>query len=157
MQYINPKRRQIDYERYRIYLETIRGKLPEHIFLFASNPQHFDLASHSSLHDAWLEQLIISEKANGVRGEIRRLEIDLYLLGPFHDRRIHLHYTGVKQYSCSMSPNAGRATHGDLFTHEIRLSDAGLIIHELEFEKGAVLTIECTDFIHSEKMIAHAA
>lgn len=156
MQYIKPKPGQIDYQRYRTYLESIKDRLPKHVFSFAANPHHFDLSSHSSLHDAWLEQLTVCEKAEGVRGEIRRLEIQILLLGPFHDRKIHLHYTGVKQYSCSMPPNNGGVMHGDLFTHEIRLSDAGQIVHELEFERGAVLTIECADIVHSEKMIAGA-
>ncbi len=156
MQYIKPKPGQIDYQRYRTYLQSIREKLPEHVFLFAANPQHFDLSSHSSLHDSWLEQLTVRENAKAVRNEIRNLEIDILLVGPFHDRQIHLHYADVKQYSCSMPPNDRCATHGDLFTHEIRLSEAGLIVHELEFVQGAVLIIECADIIHSEKIIAVA-
>jgi hypothetical protein len=93
---------------------------------FASDPRHFDLSSPSSLHDAWLETLTVREVASGERQEIRRMEVSLCLLGPAHDRRIHLHYTGVTCYSFTAPPcqrEAARehAGHGDLFTHEIRL------------------------------------
>ncbi len=64
-----------------------------------SNPGHFNLDSRSSLHDAWLETLTIRETASGERKQIRQLEVHVRLLGPYHDRWIHLNYAGVTQYS----------------------------------------------------------
>src|SRR5687768_5944597 len=84
---------EIDYWRYHHYVDSIRNRLPSHVYAFASNFDHFGLESHSSLHDAWLERLTVDEIAEGERQEIPRLEIRLSFLGPFHDRRIHLHYT----------------------------------------------------------------
>jgi hypothetical protein len=158
MEYIQRKPGEIDYSEYEKYIHSIRAELPEHIYAFASNPAHFNLGSPSSLHDAWLESLVVNEVATGERSEIRQLEVKLTLLGPSHDRRINLHYTGVAQYSFQVPPRYGQSryhytAHGDLFTHEIRLGHNGLMIHELLFEREATLLIECTDIRHSEELI----
>lgn len=156
MEHINPKPGHIDFGRYRTYLESVREQLPAHVYAFASNPCHFDLESHSSLHDAWLESLAIRETASGMRREVRRIEIDVCLRGPFHDRRIHLNYMGVWQYSFVAPPCSGWDVHGDLFIHEIRSSGGGRFVHELEFRRGATFMIECSDLRHSEEMLESA-
>ena len=156
---LNPETGGIEFDRYAAYIAAIREKLPPHVYHFASDPAHFDLSSHSSLHDAWLESLTVREVASGERKEIRRMEVALCLLGSFHDRRIHLHYAGVTRYTFTSPPRHGEpryehTAHGDLFTHEIRLGHDGLLIHELLFERGTTLLIECSDIRHSEQSIA---
>lgn len=44
----------INFDRYFSYIESIRGKLPSHVFAFASQAKYYDLESPTSLHDAWL-------------------------------------------------------------------------------------------------------
>ena len=155
---LNSENEGIDFGRYSAYVASIREALPPHVYAFASDPRHFDLSSHSSLHDSWLETLTVREAASGERQEIRRMEVSLCLLGPFHDLRIHLHYTGVTRYELTAPPRYGEAryehtAHGDLYTHEIRLGHDGLLIHELLFERGATLLVECADIRHSEESI----
>ncbi len=155
---INGHTEGIDFTRYAAYIESIRDKLPAHIYSFASDPRYFDLSSHSSLHDAWLESLIVREASSGQRHEIRRLEIALCFLGPFHDRHIHLNYTGVTRYTFTTPPRYDdpryeHTAHGDLLTHEIRLGHEGLFIHELLLERDATFLIECSDIRHSEEKI----
>jgi hypothetical protein len=157
---LNNKPGEIDYFPYRAYVDSIREQLPPHVYAFASDVRHFDLESHSSLHDAWLESFTVREAASGERQEIRRTEIAIALLGPFHDLRIHLRYTGVTRYSFTASPRYGdsryaHTAHGDLFTHEIRLGHEGLLVHELLFERDATFLIECSDIRHSEETIKH--
>jgi hypothetical protein len=94
----------IDFDRFRVYVESIRNKLPEHVYAFSSNPGHFNLGSRSSLHDAWLETLTVRETASGERKQIRQLEIQVCLFGPHHDRWIHLNYRGITQYSLHTPP-----------------------------------------------------
>lgn len=159
MDHIYNKPGAIEYGKYKEYVESIREKLPEHIYAFAANPDYFNLKSHSSLHDAWLESLTVMETASGDRSQVRKLEIKISLLGSFHDRRIHLHYTGVARYSFDAPPRYGEpryehTAHGDLFTHEIRLGHQGLFIHEILFERDATFLIECSDIRHSEELIA---
>lgn len=150
----------INWTRYSRYVESIRDQLPSHVFAFASDSRHFDISSHSSLHDAWLDSLIVREVARGERQEIRRMEVAITLLGPFHDRWIRLHYNGVTRYTFSAPPRYGEpryehTAHGDLLTHEIRLGENGLLIHELLFEREATFLIECSDIRHSEDKISH--
>jgi hypothetical protein len=155
---LNAQAEGIDFTRYSLYVESIRDKLPPHVYSFASNPEHFNLTSHRSLHDARLENVTVQETASGNRSEIRRVEIAISLLGPFHDRRIHLNYFGVTRYSLVAPPRYGksryeRTAHGDLYTHEIRLGSESLLIHEILFERDATFLIECSDITHSEEHV----
>jgi hypothetical protein len=155
---VNAQTEGIDFTRYSAYVESIRDRLPPYVYSFASDPYYFDLTSHSSLHDAWLETCTVRESASGERQEIRQMEIAISLLGPFHDRRIHFYYTGVTRYSFAVPPRYGEqrykhTAHGDLFTHEIRLGHDGLFVHELLFERDATFLIECSDNKHSEEAI----
>ena len=157
---VNSETAGMDWTRYSRYVESIRDRLLAHVFAFASDSRYFDLSSHSSLHDAWLESLTVREVASGERQEIRRMEVAISLLGPFHDRRIHLHYTGVTRYTFGAPPRYGEpryehTAHGDLITHEIRLGRDGLLVHELLFERDATFLIECSDIRHSEERISH--
>jgi hypothetical protein len=157
MEYIlNSETLGIDFDRYKRYVDSIRDKLPPHIYAFAANTEHFNLTSHSSLHDSWIERLTMKETPNVAAD--RTLDIDLRLLGPFHDRRIHLRYTDVSQYSLSAPPKYEEPRfrsvwHGDLITHEIRLGHNGRFVHELLFARAATFLIECSDIRHSEELI----
>jgi hypothetical protein len=157
MQYIlNDKVEGFDYSRYLEYLQTVKRYFPDHIYDFASNSLHFDLSSTSSLHDAWLESLTVREFASGSRNEIRKLEVKLSLLGPYHDRMIHLTYSGVERYSFDSparpgEPRYSHTSRGDLLTHEIRLGTHGLFVHELLFERGTTLLVEFSEFAHVEE------
>lgn len=163
MEYIvNSETEGIDWKRYSRYVDSIRNQLPAHVFAFASDSQYFDLGSHSSLHDAWLESFTVREDSSGERHEIRRMEVAISLLGPFHDRRIHLRYSGVTRYTFVAPPRYGEpryehTAHGDLLTHEVRLGRDGLLIHEFLFERDATFLIECSDIRHSEERIANDA
>ena len=157
---VNSETDGIDFKRYSAYIASIREMIPADVYSFASDSRYFDLNSHSSLHDSWLESLTIREVASGERKEIRRMEVAICLLGPFHDRRIHLHYSGVTLYTFDAPPHYGEQrfehrAHGDLFTHEIRLGHDGLLIHELLFENDSTFLIECSGLRHSEEMIAN--
>ncbi len=143
----------VEYGRYTAYLATIRHRLPANVYEFASSPANFELGSHSSLHDAWLESFSITEPAGGERNELRSIDIRSSYLGPFHDKRILINYIDVVSYSIQTPPGfrlppSYRTGHGDLITHEIRLQDDDLMIHELLFSRGSVFEICFTRFEH---------
>ena len=151
----------IDFTRYSSYIESIRHKIPEHVYKFASDHRHFDLTSHSSLHDSWLETLTVREVKESTSDNVRKLEVTLRLFGPFHDRHINIRYVGVTEYSFVMPSRIGHPrhqhiSHGDLYTHEVRVGADGLLTHEILFEGDSTLLIVCTDFLHWEE-IADAA
>lgn len=127
MEYIlNPNSEGIDFPSYRRYLDTIQRNLPPHVYAFASDESRYNGSSPDSLHDAWLESLTIQEIAAGSH---------------------NLTYTGVSpQYE---EPRYTHTALGDLYTHELRLGNNGLLIHEILFERDATILIECTDMRHS--------
>lgn len=142
-----------DTKGYFQYLAEVQALLPPEVFSFAADPRNYDLNSHQSLHDAWLESLTIAEPAAGARSEIRSIQIDCCYLGPYHDLRIHLSYRGVSDYSLTTpsgtrSPPTNSVGHGDLLMHEVRTGAAGQIIHELQFSRGSVFLISCESFTH---------
>lgn len=142
-----------DFDGYLAYLAAIRSKLPTNVYAFAAQPAHYDLTSHTSLHDAWLEYLTIREPASGERRELRSLEIQTCYLGPFHDCRIYLTYHDVQGYALN-TPMPGNAVghrvtgHGDLLEHEFRLLESGYIEHEIEFSTGSIVTVQFLNLAH---------
>ncbi len=108
------------YQAYRCYLEGIRDDLPAHVYEFATAESHYDHTNPECLHDAWLEQLLVSEEGMGSRSESRFIRMMLQLLGAFHDRIFRLEYTGVSSYQIgNLSSQRGR---GDLMIDEVGLS-----------------------------------
>ena len=146
-----------DIDGYRRYIESVRECLSEAAYAFASDVRHFDPTARETLHDAWLDNITIREDASGDRQQLRRLAIDIGLLGPFHDRRIHLRYRGVHAYRFEALPTEGirftHTAHGDLLRHEMRVRPAGGIVHELVFERQGTCLIECDEFSHVQEAL----
>jgi hypothetical protein len=148
----------IDFDRYAAYLESVQGLMPAHVYRFASDSKYFDLSSRSSLHDAWLEEVSVRELATGKRNEVRKAQIEVRLLGPFHDRRIHLLYDGVASYRWELpsgdgAPRCEHTAHGDLYTHEICITANGLLTHEILFERNSTFFVECASIKHWESLV----
>ncbi len=138
------RRRQDAYEQ---YLESIHASLPESAYAFATTAL---FRRDGSLHDAWVETCIISEPSSGERSQIRRAEIHVRLLGAWHDGYIELRYKDVRRYSLvapGLSPQTEWA-HGDWLVDEIRLSEDGLVEHEVMFSTRSRWLIECVDIEH---------
>lgn len=149
----------VHFDSYFTYLKSVKECLPPHVYVFASDFKHYSLHDHASLHDAWLDYLHIIEPAEGERRELRKIEIDVCFLGPFHDRRIFLSYKNVTGYSLQTSPDfvalpSRRIGHGDLLIHEIRIHPSGDIIHEMEFSRGSTLLIACSDLTYREEILS---
>lgn len=138
-----------DLSAYLHHIAACRDLLPSPVYSFASDVRNFDLTSHQSLHDAWLEWLVIKEPASGPRSEIRSIEVECRFLGPYHDQYIELKYLGVYRYKFSTPGQDANPTvaHGDLLMHEVRLEE-GWVVHQMEFSNGAELEIFCRSFEH---------
>lgn len=154
MQYILTEDNVIDHNRYSQYLEGIKHLIDDNVYEFAANPDHFDLSSPSSLHDAWLEEFRVTENRNDDSGDIL-ISGSITLLGPFHDRRIILEYAGVVGYDfCFVGEDRSRdgrvPRHGDVYTHEIRLED-GVLVHEILFVNDHRFLIKFRGFSRREE------
>ena len=141
------------WKTYFSYLESLRERIPKSAFEFATAPWHYGNKDSRNLHDAWVNSLTIREPAQGARNEIRTLEIEVTLLGPYHDGITTLIYRDVKTYSLDTPAGCVHGgekrlnyiAHGDWLVDEIRLSERGLVIHEVKFERGSRWLIECKD------------
>jgi hypothetical protein len=133
---------------YRNYLESIKDRLPLAAYEFAAAPWHFNADSHRDLHDSWLEAVTIAEPSSGERSQHRSIDINIRLLGPYHDGHIEIAYTKVRSYSMVAALNGSEAGegHGDWLYDEIRLSARGYLLHEIEWSRGGDWLIEFKDF-----------
>ena len=134
---------------YQDYLRSIRDRLPAHVYDFATRHWRGDFDLRRDLHDSWVEELTIREPASGQRNESRELEIRVRLLGPYHDGRIEMMYSRVEYYRLETPTEFGfplvDPSHGDWLVDEVRLSERGHILHEIEFSSGSHWIIECHD------------
>jgi len=135
---------QSGWSRYCAYLESVKNRLPLSAYEFASAPWHYDFNDHRAPHDGWLAEAIIREPASGERKQYRSLEIVVKLLGAYHDGHIELKYSKVQNYSLACGEQIGSG-HDDWLSDEIRLSDRGYVLHEIEWSRGSCWLIECSD------------
>jgi hypothetical protein len=140
---------------YRDYLESMRARFPPGAFTFATANWHYDATDPRCPHDAWVETLIISEPSSGERSEHRSIAIHLRLLGAYHNGHIEPSYRRVQSYSLETPANAAGlgaplegSGHGDWLVDEVRLSDLGLVLHEVLFARGSRWLIECADITY---------
>jgi hypothetical protein len=130
------------WERYTGYLESVRPQLPQSAFDFATAPWRYD-GDHRDLHDSWVESVSISEVSSGERHQHRHLGIEVRLLGAYHDGRSTLSYRDVQSYSLETLG----IWHGDWLRDEVRLSENGFVLHEVEFSQQGRWLIECKDIV----------
>jgi hypothetical protein len=135
---------QAGWSAYCIYLESVKGQLPQAAYEFATASWHYNFEDHRSPHDGWLEEVVIRESASGEREEKRSLEIVVRLLAAYHDGHIKLKYSGVQSYSLASGLRNGSG-HRDWLYDEVRLSEQGRVLHEVEWTGGGLWHIECDD------------
>lgn len=141
------------YKEYRKYLDSIREELPKSASNFALADWRLNPANHRCPHDSWVEYIKIYEVSSGERQENRIIEIEVKLLGAYHDGYLQLNYKNAFKYSLSKSDSSenpeewlyNHENHGDWLYDEIRLSEKGLVLHEIEFRHKADWIIECED------------
>ena len=140
------------YARYHEYLRTNSNRFPSSAYSFAVTDWRLNPEDHRCPHDSWVESLAVLEPSSGDRSEKRELEIRVRLLGAYHDRYLSLVYSGVRSY-CLETPTDLKSPpygvgHGDWLYDEVRLSDRGYVLHEIEFSRGSRWTIECDNIDH---------
>ncbi|RNF83590.1 hypothetical protein [Montanilutibacter psychrotolerans] len=137
----------IPFQRYTEYLRRNRPRFPTAAYRLASSGLLLNANDPRCPHDGWLEWAKFEEAAEGERDEIRSLSLRVRLLGAYHDRFIELFYPQV--FSYAMTNPCSVAGHFDWRYSEIRLSDKGNVIHEIEWagslDKEARWVIEASD------------
>ena len=140
------ERQKRKWREYLQYLEAVRHQMPKSAYEFATASWHYDTTDSRSLHDSWVDSLVIREPAQGTRHEVRSVEIEVRLFGPYHDGNTTLIYEKVHAYSLqSTTGSYPRDGHGDWFCDEVRFPERNHVIHEVEFGSETRWTIECED------------
>jgi hypothetical protein len=119
------------FARYRDHLASSRDSFPPSAYALATSDWYFNPSDHRCPHDAWLESLSMTEPASGTTREIRRVSMRIRLLGAYHDGYIELLYPRVFGYRFNVDD--GEGGHRDWRYDELRLSDDGHVIHEIEW------------------------
>jgi hypothetical protein len=149
MRYIHLKEDDsIMFDRYLEALATYRAQLPEGVAQFAGDEERFMLSHPKSLHDARLERATVKETPGNEQGP-SVVEVELLLAGQEGDRLIRLRYDGVSRYEIRGKQERfcwHDTFHGDIYTHEVRVGDAGSVVHEILFKSDFIIEIECVDF-----------
>jgi hypothetical protein len=122
-----------NWRRYEEYLGSVRDRFPPSAYALATSDWYYNPEDHRCPHDAWLEELGITEPAEGPRHENRTVAIQVRLLGAYHDGHIEMRYPTVFRYELALG--SGRQGHGDWRYDEFRLSEEGHILHEIEWAR----------------------
>lgn len=136
-------------DRYLDYLAGLKGTIDDDLYTFLSDSGRYDL-SKTSLHDSWLRRLSLNSFELAERRMTQNLHLEL--LGPYHDRIFHLHYTDILGYSISQRPRR-RPGHPDLLMHEFRVGEQGEFEHAIEFDDGLAIVVACRSMRLEEVML----
>jgi len=122
---------QLSFQRYQNYLESVREVFPKSAFKIATSDWFYNFNDHRCLHDAQLLSCNIFQSFGGVRNEQQTLSIEVTLLSAYEDRLIKLKYPKVTSYFLNITD--GQRGQRDWRYDELRLSDHGLLLHEVEW------------------------
>jgi hypothetical protein len=131
------------YRRYQAYLAAEQERFPAGAYALATAEWYYDCTDHRCPHDAWLEVVELSEPDTGARREQRTLALRVRLLGAYHDGHVEFRYPKVFAYE--LAAPGGEQGHGDWLYDEFRLTEAGRLLHEIEWAHGGRWLIEAAD------------
>ena len=126
------------HKKYGAYLLKNKEVFPVSAYEFSMADWHHNYRDHKALHDSWLESIEVIESG---RNDERTCDIKVRLLGAFHDGHLVLLYKGVKSYQVGSSASEHTAINRD----EVRLSDSGYVLHEIQWWQSFSWLIECED------------
>jgi hypothetical protein len=121
---------QESFERYRLYLVENKAIFPPSAFQLASSDWYFSLSDQRSPHDGWLEDFEVFERDQGAQTD-RAVGINVRVRSVRQDRYLDFYYPRVYSYRIELID--GRFGHRDWRYDEFRLSDAGHVVHEIEW------------------------
>ncbi len=135
---------------YAAYIESERHRFPAGALALLDSDWYFGFSDPRAPHDAWLQSVqVIETRADGSDSS-PETNLDIRLLGAFHNGIIQFTYAGVTSYTLNMHDLA--RGHRDWRYDEFRISESGYLIHEIEWfgpsETGRWL-IQARDVTHT--------
>ena len=133
------------HQAYASYLEAQRHLFPSEAFEFATAPWHHNYLDPRALHDSWVVSVSIYQTSPSSTGSGGTSNADIELLGAYHDGHLQLRYEGIHRYSIDRQDVTLGPT--EIYRDEVRLTDSGRVLHEIEFLAKSNWTIECDNLI----------
>lgn len=129
--HIDPATGIVSWDRYFEYLREAKSKIPDALYGYVADWEHYSLNNPDSLHDAWLSSVQLAAEVAEVR---------LEFLGASRERRHAFRYAGVASYRFDLNV---RYTYGDrdVLAHEFRFDEEGLITHEILFRNDRSIIV----------------
>src|SRR5687767_8906693 len=115
------------HRRYDAYLEANRHRFPEQAFAFAAAPWHHDFSDHRAPHDAWVQSFRFVDASLPDGGDKRLVDLEIVLLGAYHDGHLHLTYRRVHRYALAGMDVRDGPT--EIYRDEVRLSKSKRVLH----------------------------
>ena len=128
---------------YFAYLKDIKPNLPCEMKSFFCEEERYAINHDFSLHDAWIESLVIK---NEYLENNKKTYIQLVLLLANHDKKVILNYRNVFTIIYDGKPSRWVNKAVDLLMHELHITQDGNYQHIIEFDSDIWLTIEFTEF-----------
>jgi len=119
------------FQRYRQYLDRMRQTFPQSALKLATSDWYFDFNDPRCPHDARLDSATILEETKHTHSTPRPVSIRIRISLAHAGRLAEFFYPTVSSYTIQGIPTAGG--HQDWRYDEFKLSDSGLLIHEIEW------------------------
>lgn len=138
------------FDRYFLYIESIKEQLPVHLYRFASDVSRYELNGPSTLHDAWVEDVFLSTRYSDRSNAIAVAEAKV-CLRKADDGFIAMTYSGVEGFEYKNLPSRWPDKATDLLVHEVSMESSGLYSHLLVFDKDVYMKLIFKDFSLEDK------
>jgi hypothetical protein len=135
----------LGFDKYLEHLEAFKSQLPDKVYEFAHAPWHYDVSSHQCLHDAWIEEIVMTENYPPESKKTRHTDLTMKLIGPYHDFILVMEYKGIAGYQNMLYPGQDSNRYYDLLMDEMTPSKDGAFKHSIYMVRGDII-IEAQDF-----------
>ena len=150
----------VDNGAYRDYFNANKDRFPTSARNFAGAPWHYDFSDPRCPHGARCASLKFETPVEEIgAGHYRGGEIRVRLLSPTLTGYLILTYVRVRSHLFELyspMPEDETSSYDDLIIDEVRLTENGKVIHEIQFASGQWL-IECGDIVAEWKPVSAEA
>jgi hypothetical protein len=147
----------VDVTPYRDYFHRNKHRFPVNAGKFAGAAWHYDFSDPRCPHGAWCAAIRMKTPVEEIGTDrYQGGEVQVRLLTPNLVGYLVLTYFRIRSHSFvlySPMPEEETSSYSDLIIDEVRLTEGGKVVYEVQFATGHWL-IECADILGDWKPIA---
>ena len=142
------------FDRYFEYLVQVSGRMPAALSEFALDPRRYELTGPLTLHDAWLETLLLDQSYEPNSNSLASRSVRVRLLLA-NQNRLDLDYRDVTCVEYSAIPSQWPDKAKDLLVHEFQIAEAGSFSHLIQFDGDVWLRLTFKEMSWSDAVQRH--